>query len=61
MLILEPDGKGIVEKIEILIRKASESDLKSEDALRYSQAANNCANALSVLNQININNGYSSK
>lgn len=38
------------EHVHKLIKKAAEAD-KSEDAMRFSQSATNCANAMCALNE----------
>jgi uncharacterized protein involved in propanediol utilization len=45
---LEPMDKNVPKNIEQLIQKAAQAE-KSEDAMRFSQAATNSANAMMCL------------
>ena len=38
----------LIERVKVLVKKAAESD-KSDDAMKFSQAACNAANAMAVL------------
>jgi len=50
----------VVEQIESLVQKASEA-AKSEDAMRYSQAACNAANAMACIANIQAAKGQSNR
>jgi len=45
------------EKVNVLLKKASESE-KSEDAMRYSQAALNACHAMQVLKIVKTKDQY---
>jgi len=50
----------ITKEIEVLVRKAEQA-AKSEDALRFSQAACNAANAMACVNSMPISNHTANK